>query len=67
MAAYEMYNYPPVVPLWGLAFRRHIELIVIASRAYTPAREATDIDEESGKNIQRIIGRWSEGSRRFHL
>lgn len=47
MAAYEMYNYPPVVPLRRPAFRRHIELIVITNRAYTRATKATDVDNES--------------------
>lgn len=56
MAAYEMYNYPSVVPLWEPAFQRHIDLIVITKGSYTPATKATDADKESAKAQGELLG-----------
>lgn len=55
MAAYEMYYYPSVVPLWGPAFQRHIDLIMITNESYTPATKATDADRKSAKAEEEFL------------
>ena len=55
MAAYEMYNYPSVVSLWGPAFQSHIDLIMITDEAYMPATKATDADRKSAKAEEELL------------